>query len=124
MITNIPTKMIEIIRDKFEVDAIYLYGSRAKQKEHPNSDWDLAILFSHFEKDILKRVLRPQKIEEVLERELKMYNQVSVVDLEVVPPPLQMNIIMGKRIFDRMVPHVRRVEYSIISKIEKDYEHA
>jgi hypothetical protein len=50
-----------------------------------------------------------------------MYDQVSVVDLEIVPPALQMNIIMGQRVYDRLVPHVRRVEYSIISKIEKDY---
>jgi hypothetical protein len=60
-------------------------------------------------------------VEEVLQRELSMYDQVSVVDLEIVPPALQMNIIMGQRVYDRLVPHVRRVEYSIISKIEKDY---
>jgi predicted nucleotidyltransferase len=117
-------KMINIIREKFEVDAIYLYGSRAKQKALPDSDWDFAVLFSRFEKDLLRRVLRPQQIEEILESDLKMYNRVSVVDLEIVPPALQMNIIMGKRLFDRMVPHVRRVEYSIISKIEKDYDYA
>ena len=50
-----------------------------------------------------------------------MYDQISVVDLEIAPPALQMNIIMGQRVYDRLVPHVRRVEYSIISKIEKDY---
>jgi len=113
--------MVDLIRANFDVDAIYLYGSRAKGRERPDSDWDLAVLFSVFEADIYERVLRPQRVEEVLQRELFMYDQVSVVDLEMAPPALQMNIIMGRRVYDRLVPHVRRVEYSIISKIEKDY---
>jgi predicted nucleotidyltransferase len=116
--------MISIIRTHFAVDAIYLYGSRARNQEHAESDWDLAVLFSDFEPDILKRVSRPQQVEARLERELNMYTKISVVDLELVPPPLQMNIIKGKRLYDRLVPHVRRVEMSIISKIEKDYLHA
>ena len=114
-------RMVDLIRANFDVDAIYLYGSRAKGRERPDSDWDLAVLFSVFEADIYERVLRPQRVEEVLQRELFMYDQVSVVDLEMAPPALQMNIIMGRRVYDRLVPHVRRVEYSIISKIEKDY---
>lgn len=113
--------IVQLICANFAVDAIYLYGSRAKGKEHCDSDWDLAVLFTSFEHDPLQRMLRPQQIEEVLERELHMYNQISVVDLESVPPALQMNIILGQRIYDRLVPHVRKVEYSILSKIEKDY---
>jgi len=113
-----------IIRARYDVDAIYLYGSRARGQEHAESDWDVAVLFSTFESDMLERVSRPQQVEAILERELGLYDQISVVDLESVPPPLQMNIIQGKRLFDRMVPHVRRVENSIISKIEKDYSDA
>jgi predicted nucleotidyltransferase len=116
--------MVNIIRTHFSVDAIYLYGSRAKNQEHAGSDWDLAVLFSDFEPDLLERLSRPQQVEAFLERELRMYTKISVVDLELVPPPLQMNIIKGKRLYDRHVPHVRRVEMSIISKIEKDYLHA
>jgi len=116
--------IIHLISSGFEVDAIYLYGSRARGTARPDSDWDLAVLFSTFEPDLLERVLRPQQVEALLERKLRMYDRLSVVDLEIVPPPLQMNIIRGKRIFDRGVPHVRRVEYSVISRIEKDYEHA
>jgi predicted nucleotidyltransferase len=116
--------IIDIVTSEFEVDAIYLYGSRARASARPDSDWDLAVLFTTFERDLLERVLRPQHVEALLERQLGMYGLISVVDLEIVPPPLQMNIIRGKRIFDRGVPRVRRVEYSVISRIEKDYEHA
>jgi predicted nucleotidyltransferase len=122
--TSLLDDMVSIIRAHVAVDAIYLYGSRARNQEHAASDWDLAVLFSDFEPDILERVFRPQQVEALLERELKMYTKISVVDLELVPPPLQMNIIRGKRLYDRLVPHVRRVEMSIISKIEKDYLHA
>lgn len=113
--------IIRIIPARFDVDAIYLYGSRARGQEHAGSDWDIAVLFSSFKADLLERVARPQLVEALLERELRQYNSISVVDLEIVPPPLQMNIIKGKRLYDRMVPHVRRVEQAIISRIEKDY---
>lgn len=116
-------KIIQIIQDHAEVDAIYLYGSRAKQTHRENSDWDIAVLFSHYEKDILERASRPQFLEATLQRELKAYNLISVVDLENVSVYLQFSIIMtGKKLFDRYVPHVKRIENSIISKWEKDYE--
>ena len=118
---DILENIVTIIRAHFDVDAIYLYGSRSRNQEHARSDWDLAVLFSTFETDLIERVSRPQRVEEILERKLHKYNEISVVDLEIVPPPLQMNIIQGKRIYDRIVPHVRRVEHAIISSIEKDY---
>ncbi len=118
-----PNEIIQIIQEYAEIDAIYLYGSRAKQTHRENSDWDIAVLFSDYEKDVLERVSRPQFLEATLERELKAYNQISVVDLEDVSIYLQFSIIMtGKKLFDRYVPHVKRVENSIISKWEKDYE--
>jgi predicted nucleotidyltransferase len=105
------------------VDAIYLYGSRAKQTAREESDWDIAVIFTHYEMDLLERVLRPQMLEATLERELKLYNQISVVDLETAPMYLQYSILMSAvKWFDRNVPHVKRVEQSIFSKWEKDYE--
>ncbi|MDQ7090168.1 MAG: nucleotidyltransferase domain-containing protein [Methylococcales bacterium] len=61
------------------VDAIYLYGSRAKQTSHKNSDWDIAVLFSQYETELTKRVLRPQLLEAMLERELQRYLQITIV---------------------------------------------
>jgi len=67
--------------------------------------------------------LRPQLVEAAIERELKLYNQVSVIDLETAPVYLQYSILMSAlKWFDRNVPHVKRVEQSILSKWEKDYE--
>ena len=115
--------MTRAIRDHAQVDAIYLYGSRAKQTALENSDWDIAVIFSDYEADTSARLLRPQWVEAAIERELKLYNQVSVIDLETAPVYLQYSILMSAvKWFDRNVPHVKRVEQSILSKWEKDYE--
>jgi predicted nucleotidyltransferase len=117
------TEIIEVIQVHARVDAIYLYGSRAKLTAHEQSDWDIAIIFSDYETDLSIRLLRPQLLEAAIERELKIYNQVSVIDLETAPVYLQYSILMSAvKWFDRNVPHVKRVEQSILSKWEKDYE--
>ncbi|MGI9276746.1 MAG: type VII toxin-antitoxin system MntA family adenylyltransferase antitoxin, partial [Endozoicomonas sp.] len=103
------------------VDAIYLYGSRGKGCARDDSDWDVAVLFSHFETDLLERAVRPQMLESILERQLPDL-EISIVDLREVPVPLQWNIIQGRKLFDGGVPTVRRLEHGIISAWEKDYE--
>lgn len=120
---EMPENITRIIQAHAPVDAIYLYGSRAKGTAHENSDWDIAVIFTDYETDLMTRVLRPQQLEAALERELKLYNQISVVDLETAPMYLQYSILMSAvKWFDRNVPHVKRVEQSILSKWEKDYE--
>ena len=118
---NFEQKILDEILKFHKVDAVYLYGSRAKGTFTAESDWDIAVLYCEFIKDLLERTLRPQMLEAHLEKILKMYNKIHVVDLEIVPVPLQYNIIKGNKLFDRMVPHVRKVENAIISKIELDY---
>jgi len=116
-------KIVQSICNHAAVDAIYLYGSRAKNTAHENSDWDIAVIFAEFETDELERLVRPQLVEAEVERELKLYQKISIVDLEIAPVYLQMAILThGIKWFDRNVPHVKRVEQSILSKWEKDYE--
>ena len=122
MTDNMAQNVMRIIQSVAPVDAIYLYGSRAKQTAHENSDWDIAVIFTDFETDLLARALRPQTLEATLERELKLYNQISVVDLEIAPVYLQYSILMSAvKWFDRNVPHVKRVEQSIFSKWGRRY---
>lgn len=121
--SNESENITPIIQACAPVDAIYLYGSRAKQTAHENSDWDIAVIFSDYETDLSLRLLRPQYLEAEIERQLKLYNQISVIDLETAPIYLQYSILMSAvKWFDRNVPHVKRVEQSILSKWEKDYE--
>lgn len=122
--TALLERITHILAARFEVDALYLYGSRARGTARPDSDWDLGVLFTVYLSDPVERALRPQEVEAFLERELHMYGQISVVDVENVPPPLQWNIVRGLRFHDRGVSRVRRIENAIASRIEKDYTHA
>jgi uncharacterized protein len=115
--------IVSSIHHHANVDAIYLYGSRAKNTTHSNSDWDIAVIFTNYESDELERLVRPQLLEAAVESELKLYQKISIVDLEIAPIYLQIAILNhGIKYFDRNVPHVKRVEQSILSKWEKDYE--
>jgi len=123
LLKTLSEKMIQIIHAHAQVDAIYLYGSRAKQTARENSDWDIAVIFSEYETDASARLLRPQLLEAAIERELKLYNQISEIDLETAPVYLQYSILMSAvKWFDRNVSHFKRVEQSILSKWEKDDE--
>jgi predicted nucleotidyltransferase len=118
---NIEESIVDLIRKDFQVDAIYLYGSRARGTFRKESDWDIAVLFQDYIEDILERYSRPQDVEALLQRELKLYDKISVVDLEIVPAPLQFNIIKGKLLYSQQLSRRFRVENSIMSRIEKDF---
>ena len=77
--TDIAENITLVIHAHERVDAIYIYGSRAKQTAHENSDWDIAVLFSDYETDLSSRLLRPQMLEAAIERELKLNNQKSIL---------------------------------------------
>jgi predicted nucleotidyltransferase len=77
LLKTLSENITQIIHAHAQVDAIYLYGSRAKQTAHENSDWDMAVIFSEYETDATTRLLRPQLLEAAIERELKLYNQIS-----------------------------------------------
>ena len=113
--------LVNYITQHVSVDAVYLYGSRAKGDVHTESDWDFAVLYSDYIHDLLERVSRPQLLEAELQRKFKVYNKISVVDLEQVPLALQYNIILGKKYYDSGLSRVRRIENSILSKMEIDY---
>ena len=117
----ITEQITSLIEKQWPVDAIYLYGSRTKNLTHANSDWDVAVLFSQWEHNKLEALLRPQTLEAELQRELNLYDQLSIVDVEHVPVPLQANIVKGIKLFDNNSPHVRRFENSLASKLEIDY---
>jgi predicted nucleotidyltransferase len=119
--TRLPDGLLSAITADDSLDAVYLYGSRAKGNARDDSDWDLAVVFSQFETDLLERAVRPQQLLAELERKFPELD-LSLVDVREVPVPLQWNIIQGIKVYDRGVPAVRRLEHAIISAWEKDYE--
>ncbi|MCQ8118000.1 hypothetical protein [Methylomonas rosea] len=59
------------------------------------------MIFSDFETDPLERAVRPQMREAEVERELKRYKQISIVDLETAPVLLQVSILQSAIIMVR-----------------------
>lgn len=121
VIDSTAKKIAAYVAKNWKVDAIYLYGSRARGKSRKDSDWDIGIMFTRYLNNKLARVLRPQLAKAKIEREFNLTDRVDVVDVEIVPFPLQYNIIQGLKLYDRKVLHVKRVENAIYSKKEIDY---
>lgn len=124
MYYNLAMNIANILQSLSEekLDAVYLYGSRAKGTATASSDWDLAVLFSDYEPDVFERAVRPQLLQFKLADQFDLGDEeLSIVDLENTPFYLQYNILQGEKLFDRGVPHVRRVENAIMNKAELDY---
>lgn len=119
--TILPDGLIERLQQHQDINAAYLYGSRAKGEARQDSDWDLAVVYRDYEPDLLERALRPQHLEAELER-LYPNLDIRVVDIRQVPVPLQWNIIQGIKLYDRGGGTTYRLEHAIISAWEKDYE--
>ena len=114
--------IVEEIKNHASVDAIYLYGSRAKGVAREDSDWDVGVLFSDYERDALKYATRIDQLQNALELTFNVPdNTISLVDIEHVPLPLKYNILLGDKHYDRLVSRVKRVEGAILSEAEKDY---
>ncbi|MFD1008226.1 MULTISPECIES: nucleotidyltransferase domain-containing protein [Oceanisphaera] len=56
------TKIIELANKRSNIAALWLYGSRARGDHHADSDYDLAVVFTHWLPDALSRRLRPEEL--------------------------------------------------------------
>jgi len=107
------------------IAALWLYGSRARGDHHAGSDYDLAVAFTHWEKDPLERRLRPELLAQDWLRALDLPdNTFSLVDIAIAPIPLGIAILAdGKLLLDKQ-PGIRlRQESRILSRWEIDYEY-
>lgn len=73
------------------IATLWLYGSRAKGTERPDSDYDLAVKYYDYLADPLKRRLRPELLAMDWSQELMV--ELSVVDIDLAPPPLAASIV-------------------------------
>jgi len=109
--------------DKLAV--LWLYGSRAREDNHPGSDYDLAVGFIDRLEDPLERRLRPELLAETWKSELGLPEKaLSIVDIGLVPIPLGIAILSeGKLLVDRH-PQIRlTLESRILSRWELDYQY-
>ena len=91
---SITDKLVALATDAENISALWLYGSRAKGNHRPDSDYDLAVLFTERVDDPLDRRLRPELLAMDWAKALGLSeDKLSIVDIQNAPIPLAMNII-------------------------------
>ncbi|MBL1377775.1 type VII toxin-antitoxin system MntA family adenylyltransferase antitoxin [Zobellella iuensis] len=119
-------KIVELARQRPDIAALWLYGSRARGDHHAASDYDLAVVFTSWLPDALSRRLRPEEVAIDWQHRLAMpEGSISVVDLAIAPIPLGWSVLdQGKLLLDPSPAHRMRAEQRIYSMWELDYVHA
>jgi len=88
--------IIELARINPDIDILWLYGSRARGNDTPESDYDLAVAFTHYLDNPVDRRLRPELLALAWHKSLQ--RPLSIIDIEQVPLPLAYTVIMVKQL--------------------------
>lgn len=107
--------LAEYFKDIENAEAVYLFGSFAKNKDRKHSDIDIAVLFSA-EMNIIDRF--EQKLRFVSELEDIFHKKVDVVDLDSADP-FFVHKIMEEKILVYNKNIERRVDFEVKSR--KDF---
>lgn len=87
-------QIIELARNNPQVKLLWLYGSRANGTACASSDYDFAVAFDSRLENPLERRLRPELLTMDWQRAVKVADNVlSVVDINLTPLPLSLNIV-------------------------------
>ena len=107
------------------IEAMWLYGSRAKGNASKESDYDLAVLFRQFEQNPLQRRTRPECLALDWVQSLGLpEGKISVLDIEIAPIPLAMAVLTtGRQLLSRNHSKELFVTQRILSKWELDYQY-
>ncbi|KAA0014580.1 nucleotidyltransferase domain-containing protein [Billgrantia pellis] len=118
-------RLISLARERDDLAALWLYGSRARGDHGEQSDYDLAVAFTDWLKSPLERRLRPELLALDWQRELGLPDgKLSVVDLANCPIPLGWSILEQGRLLLDQHPQLRMTqEARIMSRWEQDYYH-
>ncbi|TFH86667.1 nucleotidyltransferase domain-containing protein [Billgrantia azerbaijanica] len=116
-------RLIGLAKQREEIAALWLYGSRARGDHHSGSDYDLAVAFTDWIPDALERRLRPELLAMDWQKALGLSEgRLSVVDLAICPIPLGWSILSEGQLLLDQHPQVRMTHESrIFSRWELDY---
>ena len=118
-------RIIKLAEDDEDVAALWLYGSRARNDHHADSDYDLAVVFFARESDSLERRLKPEiKALDWHQALGAAEGTISIVDLSTCPVTLGWSILSeGILLVDKSIDARLRAESRIYSIWELDYHH-
>ena len=88
------TQIVELAQRNSEIMLLWLYGSRGNDTACEFSDYDLAIAFDTRLENAAQRRLRPELLTLDWQHALGITdNVISIVDINLAPLPLALNII-------------------------------
>ena len=112
--------IIELARINPDIDILWLYGSRARGNDTPESDYDLAVAFTHYLDNPVDRRLRPELLALAWHKSLQ--RPLSIIDIEQVPLPLAYTVIMDNTVLCCRNDYRRMtLENKLMSKWELDH---
>lgn len=99
--------ILETLDERFQADAVWLFGSRVTGRATPTSDIDIAVLFTK----------RPSAVERLELQALlaeRLETAVDLVDLDTASPALSMQVLrQGKLLVDRNSR--RRLAFTVLA---------
>ena len=110
----------QIALNNSDIEVLWLYGSRARNLAHKNSDYDLAIAFKDYIEDPVERRLRPELLALAWTKKLGL--ALSILDIDQAPLLMAYTIVE-----DNCTLHITNnyrkmvTEQRIMSKWELDY---
>ena len=103
-----------------DIEVVWLYGSRAQNNEHANSDYDLAVAFKSFQLSDFDKYLRPNELALEWSEQLSLSpEKLSIVDINRSPVYLAYNIVEhGMIIFQEQTARAYHEQDRIYSMYE------
>jgi len=112
--------IITLAKNNADVEILWLYGSRARNKANRHSDYDLAIAFKVYIKEPIERRLRPELLALEWARALGM--ELSIVDINQVPLSLAYTVVQDNSLLFSKNDYRKMIEEQrIMSKWEIDH---
>ena len=112
--------IIQLAKNDAEVEVLWLYGSRARNKANIDSDYDLAVAFKTYIEDPVEQRLRPELL--ALEWQEKLNIPLSIVDINQAPLPLAYTVVLDNTLLYSKNDYRRMTEeQKIMSKWEIDH---
>ena len=112
--------IIQLANDNAEVEVLWLYGSRARNKANANSDYDLAVAFKNYISEPVECRLRPEML--ALEWRKQLNIPLSIVDINQIPLPLAYTVVQDNTLLYSKNNYRRMTEEQrIMSKWEIDH---
>jgi predicted nucleotidyltransferase len=111
---NTPDYIISFLRKSFpQLEAVYLYGSRADGTEKPDSDYDLALLLP-YKSDSSQLYFLAQELAAAI------HCDVDLIDLNQAPLILQFQVVAhGKAVFISEPFNIYTYEMKILSMYQR-----